>query len=477
MHAVHNVLVISDLHLGEDLGNASDHRKVHVQQTDDALQEFFAFYSLSRQDELPWKLVINGDMVDFLSVPVLPSDLDVEGDEDDEVFGFGATKHVAVHKLERVIHRHTGFFDGLARFLDAGNEVHIVTGNHDAEFHFQEVRTAFREAMKVRTTADTDHRLFFHPWFFLEPGFAYLEHGHQYDPFCSFDDPLTPEDLDDPTMLEENLGTAAMRYLGNHLPVDPDATADLSFVEYLRLLANSQAEVTNRFVGGYAAVVRVLVVQWWARIRHPTAFLRRSEARKKRLVELSGMTGLDTKLLNRLQKLRRPPVFAGLLQLVRSVMLGRLVSAILLPPLLFSTLWLGVFVSMNTALWAAFFVVVAFVALQVWLASGRDNVDPTESMGKTARRITRLVGAPVVVFGHSHVPLARRLGKRSWYFNTGSWAGGADRHSAFTHLVLTRSGRQVRAALCRWQGDESRELRVETTGTQQARPVGQHTGY
>jgi UDP-2,3-diacylglucosamine pyrophosphatase LpxH len=477
MEAVHNVLVISDLHLGEDLGNASEARRQHVQQTDDALQAFFAHYCLTRVDGLPWKLVINGDMVDFLSVPLVPEEVGVEGDDDDATFGFGATEAVAVHKLERVIERHTGFFDGLARFLDVGNEVHIVTGNHDAEFHFEGVRTTFRKAMGLRTTVQSP-KLFFHPWFFLEPGFAYLEHGHQYDPFCSFDDPLTPEDLDDPTVLEENLGTAAMRYLGNHLPVDPDATADLSFVEYLRLLANARAEVTNRFLGGYAAVVRVLLTQWWTRLRHPTAWLRRKDARKKRLAQLSLMTGLDAKLLNRLQKLRRPPVFVGMLQLIRSVMLGRLVSAVLLPPALFSTVWLAVFVSLRVAFFGSLAVLAAFVALQVWLAMGRDDVDPTESMGKTAARITKLVGAPVVVFGHSHIPLARRLGKRSWYFNTGSWAGGADRSGAFTHLVLTHVGRHVRAALCRWQGDQSRELRVETTGApRRRRPVGMSTGY
>jgi hypothetical protein len=332
--------------------------------------------------------------------------------------------------------------------------------------------------MKVRTTADTDQRLFFHPWFFLEPGFAYLEHGHQYDPFCSFDHPLAPEDLENPNVLEENLGTAAMRYLGNHLPVDPDATNDLSFFEYLRLLANSREDVANRFVGGYAALIRALVNQWWVRVRNPAAILRRNGNRKARMRDLSGITGLDVKLLRKLHKLRRPPVFAGLLQIVRSVMLGRLLSAVLLPPLLFGTFLIALYTSWSVALGACAGVFIAFICLQVWLASGRDNVDPTESMGKTATRITRLMGAPVVVFGHSHVPLARRLGRRGWYFNTGSWAGGSERSSAFTHLLLRHAGTNVRASLCRWQSNESRELRVETARiTGKHRQVGRSTGY
>ncbi|MCA9572231.1 MAG: hypothetical protein KC656_30540, partial [Myxococcales bacterium] len=297
------------------------------------------------------------------------------------------------------------------------------------------------------------------------------------DPFCSFDHPLTPEDPLDPTVLEENLGIAAMRYLGNHLPFDPDATADLSFFEYLRLLSNVQGDVAGRVVGGYSAVVRALAYQWWVRLRNPGAFLRRMEHRRRRMDALAISSGIERRVLDRLHKLRRPPVFVGLLQLVRSVMLGRLLSAILLPPILFSTFLVMTTVSLKVAMGTATFVLAAFVVLQLWLALGRDNVDPTETMVKTARRITRILDVPFVVFGHSHVPLARKLGQAGWYFNTGSWSGGSERNGAFTHLVLRRVDARVRAALCRWQSDESRELRAETMRLGTRRPVGQSTAY
>ncbi len=32
--------------------------------------------------------------------------------------------------------RHSGVFDALARFLPKGHSVHIIRGNHDAEFHW-----------------------------------------------------------------------------------------------------------------------------------------------------------------------------------------------------------------------------------------------------------------------------------------------------------------------------------------------------
>lgn len=478
MDAGYNLLVISDLHLGEDLGHPSERRHRHVQETEDALVAFFAHYALQRHDDRPWKLVIDGDMIDFLSVNIRPHEVGIEGTEDDAVFGFGANEAASLAKLEHVLVRHTAIFDGLARFLDAGNEVHLVAGNHDADLHFDRVRTRLRESITSRCSKPPEARLAMHPWFFLEPGLVYIEHGHQYDPFCSFDHPLTPEDPIDPTMLEENLGIAAMRYLGNHLPFDPAESSDLSFFEYLGLLAgNLHGDLPHRVLGGYAAVVRALIYQWFVRLRHPAAFFQRRELRRQRMDELSRSSGIDRRLLGRLHRLRRPPVFITFLQLVRSVMLGRLLSALLLPPLITAVFLLGSLISLRASLLLSSTVVGLFIFVQLWLALGRDPVDPTETMMKTARKINRMMRTPLVVFGHSHVPLARRLRHNAWYFNSGSWAGGSERKGAFTHLVLKRMGPNVRAALCRWHEDSSRELRAETLRLGPGRDLGQSTTY
>lgn len=478
MDAAHNLLVISDLHLGEDLGNPSERRRRHVQETEDALVAFLAHYALQRADELPWKLVIDGDMIDFLSVAVRPHEVGLDGTDDDAAFGFGATEAAALAKLDHVLQRHAAFFDGLSRFLDAGNEIHIVTGNHDAELHFEKVRDRFRTAVVDRCAHPPGTRLAFHPWFFLEPGLVYIEHGHQYDPFCSFDHPLTPEDPIDPTVLEENLGIAAMRYLGNHLPFDPAETADLSFFEYLGLLAsNLHGDLPHRVLGGYAAVVRALGYQWFVRLRHPAAFFRRIEQRRARMADLAAASGIERRLLERLHRLRRPPVFITLLQLVRSVMLGRLLSAVLLPPFVITAFIIGSFFAFEAALVGAGAILAAFVGIQLWLALGRDSVDPTETMVSTARRISGMMQTPLVVFGHSHVPLARRLQRSAYYFNSGSWAGGAERRGAFTHLVLQRTAGNVRASLCRWHANESRELRAETVRLGPTRNLGRSTTY
>src|SRR5947208_450612 len=109
-----NILVVSDLHLGEDLrptgANVSYLR--HLVGLERELQSFLAHHIEHRVDGRPWSLVINGDMVDFMSVMILP---DVESspqdnDAEDRLYGLGFGERQSQKKLEQVIVRHKGVF-------------------------------------------------------------------------------------------------------------------------------------------------------------------------------------------------------------------------------------------------------------------------------------------------------------------------------------------------------------------------------
>src|SRR3954464_7880251 len=89
-----NILVISDLHLGEDLrpGGANVSYLRHLATLERELEKFLAHYTEHRLDGRPWRLVVNGDMVDFMSVMILPEAKDrvEEGDDDeDRLYGLG----------------------------------------------------------------------------------------------------------------------------------------------------------------------------------------------------------------------------------------------------------------------------------------------------------------------------------------------------------------------------------------------------
>src|SRR4029079_18724643 len=68
-----NTLVISDLHLGEDLSPvATEASRLHVDIVERQLVAFLRHYTRRREGGLPWRLVVNGDLVDFLSVSIGP---------------------------------------------------------------------------------------------------------------------------------------------------------------------------------------------------------------------------------------------------------------------------------------------------------------------------------------------------------------------------------------------------------------------
>src|SRR5256885_14898171 len=68
-----NILVVSDLHFGEELlPGASVERRRAIELGSSAFREFLRYHTVRRRDGRPWRLVIAGDLFDFMSV-VIPS--------------------------------------------------------------------------------------------------------------------------------------------------------------------------------------------------------------------------------------------------------------------------------------------------------------------------------------------------------------------------------------------------------------------
>src|SRR5215510_7671797 len=123
----HNVLIISDLHLGEDLKPATKSGYLHhVPLLEQQLESFLAHYRRFRRDGRPWELIVNGDMVDFISVCLFPcEDSDPGFDPEDRIYGLGTRRGDARRKMQRVLERHPGVFRALAAFVGAGNKLSV----------------------------------------------------------------------------------------------------------------------------------------------------------------------------------------------------------------------------------------------------------------------------------------------------------------------------------------------------------------
>jgi UDP-2,3-diacylglucosamine pyrophosphatase LpxH len=453
----HNMLVISDLHLGEDLGGSTGGRT----RDDSDLVAFLQHYANHDLDGLPWRLIINGDMVDFVAVCVMPDQAGhvVGLHPDDHHYGLGTREVAATIKLERVIAHHDAVFRALARFVGKGNELAMVIGNHDADFHWPAAQALLQSALAALWSEDVASAeagaltpegvaaaVSFHPWFFLEEGVAWIEHGHQYDPYCSFEDILAPST--DEVELDANVGSAVMRYVANHHKADVASFWGSGFWGYLgwavgqgvwRLLAigGSYRDMVLRLLGDYAA-------------KRPERVSKRRARQRIRMERLARVARVPVDLLQRLHALRRAPVGSDFDGLVRAIMLDQLLVLLALPLLLLA-------LTLAAPLWLAALIGSVLVAASVWFAlRAREPSDPRPTMRSVASSIRKLAAVPIVVFGHSHDPEIDRdeLGGR--YFNTGTWVRHEGGYSTSTHVMIRRTGGAVRAQLCQWRYGASR---------------------
>jgi UDP-2,3-diacylglucosamine pyrophosphatase LpxH len=172
------VLVISDLHIGADPLDDFD---------EDIERHFVAFLDEWGRHAGNVELVINGDLLDFVQAPPF------KGAELEDETHYGTplcfTEEQSLQKLDAIATQHTAAFEALATFLAAGDGKHVTVmpGNHDADFYWPQVRSAFTRLCGSNAAAAA--RLGFH----LDPVYRpaghehlWIEHGHQLDKVNAF---------------------------------------------------------------------------------------------------------------------------------------------------------------------------------------------------------------------------------------------------------------------------------------------------
>jgi UDP-2,3-diacylglucosamine pyrophosphatase LpxH len=229
-----NLIVISDLHLSE---GRSAVRKRYSRNEDFFFDESFLRFlkyldKESLRHQKKWKLIIAGDMIDFLQVTSLPEKGEVDFDisEREKRFGLGTEATKTVWKLKRIMDGHWRFFQGLANFLNRGHHVIIIPGNHDIEFVYELVQNTLKKELPKYLTDTPEVRnlesnLEFIPWFYFQDGLVFIEHGHQYDPLNSFDFFLCPfRTYNGKTTIDLPSGSFFVRYFFNMIEkIDPFA--------------------------------------------------------------------------------------------------------------------------------------------------------------------------------------------------------------------------------------------------------------
>jgi len=436
-----NILVVSDLHFGEELlPGASIERRHAVDLGAKAFREFLRYHTVRRRDGRPWRLVIAGDMFDFMSVfvPSLPERPAKTADER----RFGLSRGIAsgVERLRLICEIHRPLLADLGRFAAAGHHVDIIVGNHDIELLAPEVAEELKRQIQIASAdlpgaAAALTRIEVVPWFVYIPGVAWIEHGHVYDEGCSFEFNLAPMDPKD-GWLVYNADYAAVRYLGSAVPdLDPHGIEEWGFWGYMRYAMGQGLSHMGKLWLAYARFVKAL---FSARALHQS-FKRRDRRRREhrtRLGQVAANGGITVETASAIDRLARTPLTVSWRRLGRMLMLDRfglgigLVVTIILLFILLPVLW---------ALVGSALSVLAAAGITRWL--GRHMVTSQLPMRAVPQRIRKLVDAPVVVFGHTHDPRWQRLRSGGVYVNSGTWlpATRPGIRRCFTHAFISPS--------------------------------------
>ncbi|HEX7671859.1 MAG TPA: metallophosphoesterase [Polyangiaceae bacterium] len=450
----HNLLVLSDVHLGSDLVHCSRPDAPARDHTNDArdaqLSALLDWYREHPQRHLPWRLVIAGDLVDFVGMSVSPPKTGIGKslDPEDVALGLGGAEEHTVYKLRCVARRHPGVFESIARFVAAGNTAVLVRGNHDVDFHWPAVQDEFLRQLSMYAPI-LRGKIEFAPWFYYEEGRVFVEHGHQYDRYCSYEHILNPVSPRDPKRSSRSLSDVLLRHVvrptrGLH-ESGHETAGPLDYLTFaFRLGARGLIGLATRF----ALAIGRLFGMWRDQFGERARVIR--EHHDRRMADLAAVLGMNLERLRALASLQRAPVTMSFSNLALTVMLDRMLLGVLgaiaiilafvfAPHVPEALAWsVGVGATMIAVSWA--------------LSLARRDIEPSGELRERAARVAALFPAAFVVMGHTHLPEVRTAsGTPSTYVNLGAWAngdgvdGGEAGLGSRTHLVLSEEadGRSV----------------------------------
>ena len=460
------IIIISDLHMAAGLKENGNY---------DGTENFFADSSLSRflshlQNRIPVSrkalLIINGDFIDFLRIRNLPqsmedfvrwssllaelgiqmnvTELQNSINDRERRYGLRTNDYKSVWKLDVCFHGHRQVFKSLAAWIERGNEILIIKGNHDLEWYWSLVRDHLRLilarniSVKSNQSAETllselvipsvrfaDDKV-------LIDGKIYIEHGHRYEHFTEVDGPPVLEGSDE---LNLPFGSFFNRYLINRIELAYPYIDDVRpRQQILPLLIRERFPLAIRFLFRYIPFLLQIIPkrQYAFALRYLFQFLwiigipliLTLYALYRYGMHFLHAPNPDPKLSFFSQYIM--PLIKSLLPLVLSYVMGRLFSILRL--------------------------------------SAPSSFYPDAQKIFADHKEYELIS-----FGHTHDPEQKKSGNQ-YYYNTGTWipvfeldAADVRLDKTYTFLQLTKDDRgQIHTGgLKRWNDDALRTEKME----------------
>ncbi|XYI03082.1 hypothetical protein ACMHYB_26315 [Sorangium sp. So ce1128] len=379
-------------------------------------------------------LVLNGDVFDFDAPRVI--------DQKSVFHDLPRSAEHAVPAMAAILADHPVFIEALGRVVADGHTVVFISGNHDVQLTLPEVRDTIRArvvdaalaALGEASRSDGTHdahasasvlgeRVVFRAWFHKTPDGIIVEHGNQYDGYCSYRYPMVPFGRK-PGEIQPTMGSLVCRLLVSRMGYfNPhvDSSFMLSAFGYLAHWARYYMFSRRSLAGAWALGALRTVVEL-VRRREPERRARLREC----LAAAAQETGAPLRAVARHARLFAPPAEDRLRLVARELWLDRALLALL--TITVALVWL-----LLVPGWLAPAALVAPAGLVVYeRLVPKLPLDATwQRVSRAARQVARAHRARAVIFGHTHTPEGVWEGGL-FFGNTGSWS------AAFQDVACTK---------------------------------------
>lgn len=373
----------------------------------------------------PLTFVLNGDVFDFDAPRVI--------DEESVFHDLPRTAENAVTMMGAILDDHPIVIDALGQLLAEGHTVVFISGNHDVQLTLPAVRALLTSRLVAAASANSVRsdegdealraRVAYRAWFHKTDDGIVIEHGNQYDAFCSYRYPMAPFGRDT-REIQPTMGSLATRnlisrmgYFNPHVDSSFMLSAPGYLLHWARYYLFSRRSLALAWMHGAVRTLLELL-----RVRDPGTRVRRRE----NIATAAKETGAPLGRVARHARLAQGPAEDRLDLVIRELWVDR--AALLSAVVLVGLVWF--MVASGPLLAGMALAPMLFVGYEFFVP--KTPLDATwRAVQRAARKVADIHRAKAVVFGHTHQPEGVWNGG-VFLGNTGSWS------AAFKDLACTQ---------------------------------------
>ncbi len=451
-----HTIVVSDLHLTEgELGQTGKSLWKRYKRPKFFIDKSFARFieKMMFDCEGPIELVMNGDIFDFDSVMRLPTEPQFKISWLEKKRGLNSEEEKSAFKMTVILDDHPVFVQTLRRFVESGNSLVFVIGNHDIELHWPAVQKTILSALEL--DPDEEKRVRFCEWFYISENDTHIEHGNQYDDYCVAIHPIHPLiKKGRKALVRLPFGNVTSRYLVNGMGViNPHVEAAflMSLKEYIVFFYRYSLRVQPGlpFSWMWSSVVALYVSLqdgFKPAMRDPLYT-------EQRVEEIARKSNSTPSVVRTLREIHVHSAVFNPLKIIRELWLDRLFMFVGLVLLSLQFFAIGnLFGHLNGLWWFACFVLLLPILFYYSRNIESEVMKAQEMALEHAPIIQKITGMNRVVFGHTHREVhTDREGVE--VLNSGTWSPAfkdPECREAYYDKCFVWIDRQGQAKLCQW---------------------------